>query len=270
MSADPLDRLDDAGRAALDEIVSMLAADRRAPSSVRDAEEAWRVHVADSLSALEIEPLAEARRIADIGAGAGFPGLALAAAMPKAEVDLIESVERKCEFARRAAQIVGRDRGGVVCDRAETWAASTPPEGGRESYDAVTARAVGRLSTLAELASPMLHEDGVLVAWKGRRDPDEEAELARAAERLAMEPLEVRWVGPYAGSRNRHLHLMRKVGATPEGLPRRPGMAKKRPFGRRESPSGGGRCDPPHGDVVEGPWGKRGWATSAKSPRPPL
>jgi hypothetical protein len=46
-----------------------------------------------------------------------------------------------------------------------------------------------------------------------------------------MEPVEVRWVGPYAGSRNRHLHVVRKSGSTPAGLPRRSGMAKKRPFG---------------------------------------
>ena len=48
-----------------------------------------------------------------------------------------------------------------------------------------------------------------------------------------MEPVEVRWVGPYAGSRHRHLHVMRKSGPTPGNLPRRPGMAKKRPLGRR-------------------------------------
>ena len=52
----------------------------------------------------------------------------------------------------------------------------------------VTARAVGRLATLAELASPLLRDGGALVAWKGRRDADEEAELERAAERLAMRP----------------------------------------------------------------------------------
>jgi 16S rRNA (guanine527-N7)-methyltransferase len=142
-------------------------------------------------------------------------------------------VGRKCEFARRAIKRTGIDRAGVVCERAETWAAAGPPGGGREAYDAVTARAVGRLATLAELASPLLREGGALVAWKGRRDPAEEAELARAAERLAMEPVEIRPVGPYAGSRHRHLHVLRKSGPTPEGLPRRPGMAKKRPFGRR-------------------------------------
>jgi 16S rRNA (guanine527-N7)-methyltransferase len=227
----PLDRLDEAGRAALEVVVAMLAADPRAPSSVRDRDEAWRVHVADSLSGLELEPLAMARRIADVGAGAGFPGLALAAALPGAEVDLIESIERKCEFAREAARRAALERVRVVCERAEDWAREAPPSGGREACDAVTARAVGRLSTLAELASPLLRDGGVLVAWKGRRDEDEEAEMERAGEETAMEVQEVRWVGPYAGSRNRHLYLLGKVGPTPERLPRRAGMAKKRPLG---------------------------------------
>ena len=78
-----------------------------------------------------------------------------------------------------------------------------------------------------------LADGGVLVAWKGRRRPDEELELERATHRLAMEPVEIIRVGPYAGSRHRHLHVVRKAGPTPEDLPRRPGMAKKRPFGGR-------------------------------------
>lgn len=213
--------------------MELLAADPTAPSSVRDPERAWLVHVADSLSGLELAPLAEARRIADVGAGAGFPGLVLATALPDARIDLVESVARKCEFARRAASAAGLANARVLCERAETLACAPPPEGRREAYDAVTARAVGRLSTLAELASPLLAPGGVLVAWKGDRDAEEEAELARAAPRLAMEPREVRWAGPYAGSRRRHLHLIAKSGPTPEGLPRRPGMAKKRPFGSR-------------------------------------
>ena len=221
--------LDPAARAALGRVVATLASDPAAPSSVRDPERAWRVHVADSLSGLEIRHLATATRIADLGAGAGFPGLVLAAALPGARVDLLESVGRKCEFMRRTLEQAGIANATVICERAESWAAAA----GREAYDAVTARAVGRLATLAELASPLLADGGVLVAWKGRRDPDEEAELARAVPRVAMEPVETRWVGPYAGSRHRHLHVLRKRGPTPEGLPRRPGMAKKRPLGSR-------------------------------------
>jgi 16S rRNA (guanine527-N7)-methyltransferase len=102
----------------------------------------------------------------------------------------------------------------------------------------VTARAVGRLSVLAELASPLLRDGGLLFAWKGRRNREQEAELSRAAARLAIEPVEVRPVTPYPGSRNRHIHLLRKNGATPDELPRRIGLAAKRPFGtERQQPN---------------------------------
>jgi 16S rRNA (guanine527-N7)-methyltransferase len=220
-------------RARLKSLVEALAADPHAPSSVRDQETAWRVHIADSLAGLEVDGLREAAAIADVGAGAGFPGLPLAVALPEARLDLIEATTRKCEFMRRAIAAAGVPNARVVCERSETWALRLPPEGGREGYEAVAARAVGRLATLAELAAPLLADGGVLVAWKGRRDQEEEAELDRAAVRLAMEPEDVRWVGPYAGSRNRHLHVLRKVGPTPAELPRRPGMAKKRPAGGR-------------------------------------
>jgi len=115
----------------------------------------------------------------------------------------------------------------VVAERAEGWSAGE----GRGAYDAVTARAVGSLPTLAELASPLLRTGGFLLAWKGRRDPEQEARLARAAPRLAVEPVEVRAVTPYPGSRDRHIHLLRKNGPTPNELPRRDGLAAKRPFG---------------------------------------
>jgi 16S rRNA (guanine527-N7)-methyltransferase len=215
-------------REALERVLDLLAAEPRSPSSVRDPGRAWRVHVADSLTGLEFEQLRASSRIADVGSGAGFPGLVLAVALPESQVDLIESLSRRCEFMRRAIASAGIANARVIEERSETWASGS----GREAYDAVTARAVGRLSTLAELASPLLGEGGVLLAWKGRRDPDEEAELARAADLLAMEPVEVRAVGPYAGSRHRHLHLLRKRGPTPPDLPRRPGIAKKRPLGR--------------------------------------
>ena len=214
-------------RRALEPVIEMLAREASSPSSVTEPTLAWSVHVADSLSGLGFGELARAEAIADVGAGAGFPGLVLAASIPAARVDLIESTGRKCEFIERAAAAGGITNARAVNARAEEWAGGE----GREAYDVVVARAVGRLSTLAELASPLLRAGGVLVAWKGRRDPDEEAELERGAPALGMEPAEVRWVGPYAGSRNRHLHLIRKVAATPEGLPRRPGTAKKRPRG---------------------------------------
>ncbi len=208
-------------------MLALLAEERASVSSVVDGERAWRVHVADSLTGLEVSELVEAERIADIGSGAGFPGLALAVALPDSQVDLIESVGRKCEFIQRAIDAAGIANATAINARSEEIATGEQ----RDSYDAVTARAVGRLSTLAELASPLLRENGVLVAWKGKRDADEEQQLARAANQLAMHPQQVSDVGDRAGSKHRHLHVIRKLRATPEGLPRRPGMAKKRPRG---------------------------------------
>jgi len=225
----PQPALTDAARAKLEPVLALLAADATAPSAVIEPERAQVVHVADSLSGLGFAELAQARRIADVGAGAGFPGLVLAAMLPDAQVDLIESIGRKCEFIERAAAAGGIENARAVNARAEEWAQPGSP--GREAYEAVTARAVARLSTLAELASPLLRTGGVLVAWKGRRDPGEEVELERGAPRLGVAPAEIRSADPYAGSRNRHLHLIRKDGPTPDDLPRRPGMAKKRPRG---------------------------------------
>jgi 16S rRNA (guanine527-N7)-methyltransferase len=221
-------RLDGPGRQALETVLELLAEERASVSSVTDPGRAWRVHVEDSLTGLEVADLPAASRIADVGAGAGFPGLVLAVTVPEAQVDLVESVGRKCDFIRRALGAAGIENATVINQRSEELAATDP---GRESYDVVTARAVGRLSTLAELASPLLRDGGVLVAWKGRRDPDEETELERAADSLAMRPEAILDVGDRAGSRHRHLHILRKIGSTPPDLPRRPGMAKKRPRG---------------------------------------
>ncbi len=219
--------LDEAQRGAITRVLELLATERASVSSVTESDRAWKVHVADSLSGLEFDALREATTIADIGSGAGFPGLVLAVALPGARVDLIESVGRKCDFIRRAIDAAGIANARVINARSEELASAE----GREAYAAVTARAVGRLSTLAELASPLLVDNGVLVAWKGKRDPEEEQQLANASEQLAMRSEEIRHVGPYAGSEHRHLHLLRKVGPTPAELPRRAGIAKKRPRG---------------------------------------
>jgi 16S rRNA (guanine527-N7)-methyltransferase len=227
VSPDPAASLADAQRRALETVLELLAAERASVSSVVD-ERAWKVHVEDSLTGLDVPELRSAGRILDLGAGAGFPGLVLAVALPRASIDLVDSVGKKTAFIARAAEAAGISNANAITARAEDLARAEP---GRESYDVVTARAVGRLSTLAELASPLLKEGGVLVAWKGRRDEEEEAQMTRAAESLAMAPDQILDVGHRAGSEHRHLHVLRKSGATPPDLPRKSGMAKKRPRG---------------------------------------
>jgi len=227
VSPDPSATLSDAQRRSLETVLELLAAERASVSSVTDRR-AWKVHVEDSLTGLEVSELSQASRIADLGSGAGFPGLVLAVALPQASVDLIDSIGKKTAFIAGAAEAAEIPNASAITARSEDLARD---ETARESYDVVTARAVGRLSTLAELASPLLREGGVLVAWKGKRDEEEEQQMARAAEALAMTPEQILDVGHRAGSEHRHLHVLRKSGPTPTDLPRRPGMAKKRPRG---------------------------------------
>ena len=215
----------------LERLLAALEAEPDPPTKLRRGEEAANGHVADSLVGLEVGELAAARRIADVGSGAGFPGLALAIALAPAHVDLIESQGRKTSVIDRLLQAADAENARSVAARAEEWGANPPPFGGRESYDAVTARAVGPLAVLAEYASPLLREGGVLVAWKGARDASEEAAASTAAGRLGLQVREALRVQPFAGARERHLHVLVKAEPTPEGFPRRPGMARKRPLG---------------------------------------
>jgi 16S rRNA (guanine527-N7)-methyltransferase len=186
------------------------------------------IHVADSLSGLEIPDLRSATSIADIGAGAGFPGLVLAIALPYARVDMIESVSRKCAVIDRLAQAAGLDNEVVRAmpmrsEERAMW-------GGRESYGAVTARAVAALPVLVEYAAPLVSPGGVFVAWKGARDAGEEAAGSKAAVEVGLKAEAVVEVKPWPAARDRNLHVYRKVSETPERFPRRPGMAAKRPL----------------------------------------
>src|SRR3954447_5652696 len=87
----------------LSRLLEALAVEPDPPTTVRSGQEAVDVHVADSLAALELPQLLEARDLADIGAGAGFPGLVLAAALPHTRVDLVEAARRKAEVIDRLA-----------------------------------------------------------------------------------------------------------------------------------------------------------------------
>jgi 16S rRNA (guanine527-N7)-methyltransferase len=209
---------------ALDALLELLACDPTAPTKLTDPATAVDAHVADALVALEIEQVRGARQIADLGSGAGFPGLVLAAALPDARVALVESSARKCAFLTRAADAMGLTNAAAVPERAESW------EEGRGRCDLVTARAVAPLNVLVEYAAPLLAEGGALVVWKGRRDATEEADGDAAAAATGLAPTEVRAVRPWDGAEHLHLHLYVKVGLTPNRYPRRPGMASKRPL----------------------------------------
>ncbi len=213
--------------AAAEQLATVLRLLRDEPASVtsvRDPADAADAHVADSLVGLEVEAVRDAGKIADLGSGGGFPGLALAVALPATGVALVESAGRKCAFLRRAAEAASLANVDVVCRRAEEW------EEGAERSDVVTARALAPLNVLIEYAAPLLRLGGTLVAWKGARAAAEEGDGEAAANVLGLELSEVLPVRPFEGAKDRHLYVYSKVSSTPNEYPRRAGMARKRPL----------------------------------------
>lgn len=199
-----------------------------AGTAVTDVAEAMKIHVADSLAGVDVPQLQTAGRLADIGSGAGFPGLVLAVALPGLNVTLVDSVRKKMEVAARIAAELELDNLECVWGRAEEIAAVGSEH--RDSYDVVTARALADLGVLVEYAAPLLRVGGSLVAWKADMSDAESAGADSAAKALgfgARESLEYR---PFPESRHRRLIVTQKQEPTPERFPRRPGVALKRPL----------------------------------------
>lgn len=218
-------RLPRSALSGLRSLLRLILSDPLAPTAIRDQGRALGDHLADSLVALEVDQVRNASRVADLGSGAGFPGLPLAIALPQAEFALIESAGRKAAFIERAVSECGITNASVVRSRIESW------DEGAGHCDVVLARALAPLDVVSEYAAPLLRLGGLLVVWRGRRDPSAEEAGARAARILGLQEREVREVQPYPTAHQRHLHLTLKVKETPETFPRRPGVASKRRLG---------------------------------------
>jgi 16S rRNA (guanine527-N7)-methyltransferase len=211
----------------LGRLVELLSSDPLAPTAVRAPIRILEDHLADSLVALELDGVRSAVRVADLGSGAGLPGLPLAVALPHARFALVESNRRKAAFIARAVETCHLTNAEIVAERAENWRT------GLGSCDLVTVRAVAELDTVAEYAAPLLTLGGRLVVWRGKRDAEAEARGRRAAEILGLRVQEPAAVQPFPAVRHRYLHVMLKVTETPDRFPRRPGLAGKRPLGLR-------------------------------------
>lgn len=208
--------------AAMLNIIAQMSAEPQNLSSPEALANAVDVHLADSLSGLVLPEIRDASGIVDLGSGGGFPGLVLAVMLPDTPITLVESERRKADWLSRAASGMRNVR--VVADRSESLAREE-----RGAYPVATARALGALPVVMELAAPLLQRDGVLVAWRGRRDSVSEEGADAAAGALGLIHRGDVDAAPIPGV-SRYFSLWTKAADTPDRYPRRPGMAAKRPI----------------------------------------
>ena len=190
---------------------------------ITDRQEAWTRHVLDSLTLLPFIEAAGATNLIDIGSGGGFPGLPLALVCPELPITLLEATGKKARYLAETADVLGLTNITVLCDRAETLGA--PDGGGRDAWDVVTARAVGPMPVLLELAMPLVQEGGWLLAIKGQRAA-EEIEAADTALRVLRSEVEEMQRTP-TGT----IVPVRRCGSIPRPYPRRPGEPARAPLG---------------------------------------
>lgn len=195
-------------------------------TAIRDRESAWMRHIFDSLSLLPvIMSMERVQRMADVGSGGGLPAVPLAIALPDVRFMLIESTGKKAAFLQEAAAELGLANVEVVNDRAEV--VGRDREHHRETYDIVTARAVGPLPVLLELTVPLAREGGLVLAIKG-----EKAAAEVEAAKAALQALHSTVIDQLRGETGT-IVVIEKRRATPKLYPRRPGEPKRAPIGGR-------------------------------------
>ncbi len=185
------------------------------------------LHIIDSVICLaSLDKLASHKRILDLGTGGGFPGIPLAV-MLDAEVVLLDSVNKKIRAIEAFVTALDlSSRCSAVCARSEELAARSP-----NSFDIVVARAVAQTNTLIEYAAPLLVSNGTLCVWKAHIADDELLAAKNAAEICGMRIVSRGTYELPHGYGHREIIFIEKVGEPSIPLPRRNGMAVKRPLG---------------------------------------
>jgi len=203
-------------------------------TAIRDGVVAARKHYLDCLLLLPLlrEAVAEQQQAgltltaADIGSGAGFPGLVLALACPQSSWVLVEANGKKCRFLNLCLEKLAIENARVLPLRAETIGQKAAWRG---QFDLVTARAVAALPVLLEYAMPLLRVGGTFIAAKGPSFPEEEAAAATALTVLGAQPAK-KQAFALPGGDKRILACYSKTQATSEKYPRRAGIPEKKPL----------------------------------------
>lgn len=199
-------------------------------SAHRTEESCWIGNVLDSLAAMELPLLQDAKEgssVIDIGTGGGFPLLPLAILLPHCRFTGIDATRKKVDAVGRIIQELRIPNVPVVCGRAED-VGQNPQH--REQYDIVLSRAVAELSTLLEITVPFARIGGSIILWKSLDIAEELQASSHAQQKLSCALADQHRYALPGDWGERQLLVYRKTGTTPGMYPRPVGVPKKRPL----------------------------------------
>ncbi|RUT47084.1 16S rRNA (guanine(527)-N(7))-methyltransferase RsmG [Paenibacillus anaericanus] len=196
-------------------------------TGITEREQVYIKHFYDSATLSFYLDMSEIATLADIGSGAGFPGIPLKICFPHLKLTIVDSINKRILFLQNVVDKLGLKDVKLIHGRAEDVARK---EQERDAYDLVTARAVARMAVLNEFCLPFVKTGGIFAAMKGS-DPNEEImESARS-----MSELKGKLVGKHhfnlpLENSERHIVIVKKTFATPKKYPRKAGTPMKSPI----------------------------------------
>ncbi|MFD1138970.1 16S rRNA (guanine(527)-N(7))-methyltransferase RsmG [Paenibacillus urinalis] len=196
-------------------------------TGITEREQVYTKHFYDSVSLSFYVDMNKIQTLADIGSGAGFPGIPLKICYPHLKLTIIDSLNKRINFLQHIVDTLGLTDVELIHGRAEELGRRT---GYRDHYDLVTARAVARLAVLNEFCLPFVRKEGIFAAMKGS-DPTEELLDAQ----FSLKELKAKVINTHAfqlpvEESARHIIVIGKTSSTPKKYPRKPGMPLKMPL----------------------------------------
>src|SRR5690625_4011817 len=190
-------------------------------------EDVYLKHFYDSISAAFYYDFSQSITLCDVGAGAGFPSIPLKICFPHIKVTIVDSLKKRIHFLNHlAAQLDLKDIA-FYHDRAENFGKN---KDFRENFDFVSARAVARMSVLAELCLPLVKKNGYFLAMKGAQADEELEQGVSAIEILGGSIKETHTFTLPEENSDRSIVIVEKRRKTPNKYPRKAGTPNKDPI----------------------------------------
>ncbi|MEI8216123.1 MAG: 16S rRNA (guanine(527)-N(7))-methyltransferase RsmG [Eubacteriales bacterium] len=199
-------------------------------TSIKDEDEFILKHFVDSIMCAREDLFKDAKKIVDIGTGAGFPGIPLAILFPHKKFTLVDSLSKKINIIKDIVEKLELKNVILVHSRAEDFGRNKRD---REAYDLCVSRAVAKLAVLSEYCIPLVRQGGYFIAYKGSDIDEELRESLKAIEEMGGK---VAAVVDFLNSQeqkeeiNHKLIIIEKVSPTPDTYPRKAGLPQKEPI----------------------------------------
>ncbi|MGC6589611.1 16S rRNA (guanine(527)-N(7))-methyltransferase RsmG [Paenibacillus sp. Dod16] len=196
-------------------------------TGITEREQVYTKHFYDSITLAFYVDMTQIGNLADIGSGAGFPGIPLKICFPHVHLTIVDSLNKRINFLKHVVDTIGLTGVELIHGRAEEVARK---QGYRDGFDLVTARAVARMAVLNEFCLPFTKVGGRFAAMKGSDPTEEVNEAARSLKELRGALNKVHSFSLPVEESGRHIVVIDKKGATPSKYPRKAGTASKTPI----------------------------------------